>query len=485
MKLRKLIFISGLLLGFVQTINAQNLLITYPAPQEAELKDDFTVKVRQSGGKWQTIATYPVKVDEVKEARHHVKLASMSYFDFDGEVEVSVTAHKEEIETARIRPLSYGITPQVSRNTLTFKLNSPHNLSIEVNGDIFHNLHLFANPIDRNNPLKPGMNPKKLKKNRNLIYFGPGMHRLPGDTLDVPSGKTVYIAGGAIVKGCIQVVNARDVKVFGRGEVHPEGRGAGIRIINSRNIEVEGVMTTQCPTGGSDSVTIRSVKAISSYGWGDGMNVFASNNVLFDGVFCRNSDDCTTVYATRMGFKGGCKNITMQNSTLWADVAHPIFIGLHGDAEGQEVMENLNYINIDILDHKEKQVDYQGCMAINVGDNNLVRNVRFENIRIEDFRQGQLVNLRIFFNKKYCAAPGRGIENVLFKDITYNGENAELSIIAGYNEERKVKDIRFENLRINGEVIYDDMPGKPKWYKTGDMARFFIGEHVEGVTFTK
>ena len=34
-----------------------------------------------------------------------------------------------------------------------------------------------------------------------------------------------------------------------------------------------------------------------------------------------------------MGFKGGCKNITMQNSTLWADVAHPIFIGLHGDAE--------------------------------------------------------------------------------------------------------------------------------------------------------
>ena len=233
------------------------------------------------------------------------------------------------------------------------------------------------------------------------------------------------------------------------------------------------------------SLAGKKIALFGSYGWGDGMNVFASNNVLFDGVFCRNSDDCTTVYATRMGFNGGCRNITMQNSTLWADVAHPIFIGLHGNPEKNEIMENLNYINIDILDHKEKQVDYQGCLAINVGDNNLVRNVRFENIRIENFRQGQLVNLRIFFNKKYCAAPGRGIENVLFKDITYNGENAELSIIAGYNEERKVKDIRFENLRINGEVIYDDMPGKPKWYKTGDMARFFIGEHVEGMTFTK
>lgn len=485
MKLKKLIIVSSLLLGLCEMLHAQNYLVTYPAPQEAELKNDFTVKVRQPGKEWQDVATYPVKVDEVRNTKHNVEIASMGYFDFEGEVEVSVTSNNGNINTGRVRPLSYKISSQIDGNTLTFKLNSPRNLSIEVNGDIFHNLHLFANPIDRNNPLKPGMNPKKLKKDRNLIYFAPGMHRLPGDTLNVPSGKTVYIAGGAIVKGCIQVVNAQDVKVFGRGEVHPEGRGAGIRIINSRNIEVEGVMTTQCPTGGSDSVTIRNVKAISSYGWGDGMNVFASNNVLFDGVFCRNSDDCTTVYATRMGFNGGCRNITMQNSTLWADVAHPIFIGLHGNPEKNEIMENLNYINIDILDHKEKQVDYQGCLAINVGDNNLVRNVRFENIRIENFRQGQLVNLRIFFNKKYCAAPGRGIENVLFKDITYNGENAELSIIAGYNEERKVKDIRFENLRINGEVIYDDMPGKPKWYKTGDMARFFIGEHVEGMTFTK
>ena len=82
---------------------------------------------------------------------------------------------------------------------------------------------------------------------------------------------------------------------------------------------------------------------------GDGMNVFASNNVLFDGVFCRNSDDCTTVYATRLGFHGGCRNVTMQNSTLWADVAHPIFIGLHGDVDRNEVMENLTYRNIDIF----------------------------------------------------------------------------------------------------------------------------------------
>jgi hypothetical protein len=93
--------------------------------------------------------------------------------------------------------------------------------------------------------------------------------------------------------------------------------------------------------------------------------------------------------------------------------------------------------------------------------------------------------LRVFYNKKYCTAPGRGIENVLFRNIDYNGNNANLAIIAGYNEERGITNIRFENFKINGQVISDDMPDKPGFYKTGDMAGIFVGGHVENVTFTK
>ncbi len=456
--------------------HSQNRIISYPAPEGVEMKKDFTVDVRTPDGKWQNVPTYMVKVDEVKETKHHVEKSSLGYFDFEGNAEVRIISHTA-VKEARVRPLSYNIVPEITGDTIYFTLDTPRNLSIEVNGNIFHNLHLFANPIDKNTPKK--------KNNKNLIYFAPGVHQLSGDTLNIASGTTVYIAGGAVVRGTLQVHNAQNVKIKGRGIVHPLPKGAGVHIKQSKNIEVEGIITTQCPTGESDGVTIRNVKAISSYGWGDGMNVFASSNVLFDGVFCRNSDDCTTVYATRLGHKGSSRNIKMQNSTLWADVAHPIFIGIHGDAEGYDVIENIVYENIDILDHKEKQLDYQGCMAINGGDNNMIRNIRFENIRIEDFRQGQLVNIRIFYNKKYCKAPGLGIENILFKDITYNGKNAEISIISGYNEERKVKNIRFENLRINGAVISDDMPGKPSWYKTGDMSRIYIGEHTENITFVK
>lgn len=444
------------------------------APQGISLNNDFIVKVRPEGkSKWVLVPTYLVKVDEVRETKHHVEHASMATFVFSEKVEIEVTYNKGKIDSARVRPLSYDIPFTIEGNTLQFSLEKPANLSVEVNGDIFHNLHLFANPLDTF---------KVDKKNPDLIYFGPGIHRIEGDEFRIPSGKTVYVAGGAVMMGRMLIENAHDVKLLGRGIIDPSVK-MGIRIANSRNVQVEGLVATQCATGGSDSVTIRNVKVISYFGWGDGMNVFSSKNVLFDGVFCRNSDDCTTVYGTRLGFEGPSSNITMQNSTLWADVAHPIFIGIHGNAEKPEILENLNYVNIDILDHKEKQLNYQGCMAINAGDENLIRNVRFENIRIENFRQGQLVNLRIFFNEKYCKAPGRGIENVLFKNISYTGNRAEISVIEGYDAQRKVRNIRFENLRINDQIISDDMPGKPKWYHTGDMARIYVGPHVEGISF--
>ena len=458
-------------------VHAQQLII-YPAPQTAISSmhnADYTVRVRKPGGQWQDLYEYNVKVDQVKDASHKVENASMCSFDFSGEVEVAVTNNKGKIQDARIRPLSYGIKPAIKGNALYFRLSKPQNLSVEMNGDIFHNLHLFANPVD-------GFIPDK--KDTNLVYFGPGVHKIDNEKMYVPSGKTVYIAGGAVLMGQLLVEGVHDVKILGRGVIDPSVK-MGVHIANSKRILIEGICLTQCATGGSDSVVIRNVKSISYYGWGDGMNVFASNNVLFDRVFCRNSDDCTTVYGTRKGFTGGCENVTMQNSTLWADVAHPILIGTHGNSDKPDTLENLSYINIDILDHKEAQIDYQGCMSINAGDNNLVRNVRFENIRVEDFRQGQLVNLRVFFNEKYCTAPGRGIENILFKNITYNGTRAGMSVIAGYNESRQVKDIIFENLLINDVLITDDMPGKPKWYKTSDMGKIFVGEHVNGIKFRK
>jgi hypothetical protein len=471
--LRTLFFTICFSLVFAACGWAENILKVYPAPKKAVQNQTFSVHVRIPGGKWQDLPRYLIKVDKVVGTKHEQQSSSIAYFDFSGKVEVAVTYNAGPVKTAKIRPLSYGIQHDLKGHTIFFKLDKPANISVEVNDDIFGNLQLFANPVE---PKIPSA------KDSDVIYFAPGYHDLPGGKLKVPSGKTVYIAGGAVVNGQILIENVNNVKVLGRG-ILEQAPGKGVRIAWSKNVKIDGIIASQCFTGGSENVTISNVKAISYWQWGDGMNVVSSNNVEFDGVFNRNSDDCTTVYGSRGEFKGGCKNVVMKNSTLWADVAHPILVGTHGSTPNPVVLEDLTYQNLDILDHMEQQIDYQGCLSLNAGDSNLIRNVRFDNIRIENFRHGQLVNLRVFFNKKYCTSPGRGIENVLFKNVTYNGNNALMSIIAGYDDLRKVKNITFENLRINGKLITDKMPDKPGWYKTGDMAGFFIGEHVENVTF--
>ncbi|MDE6486803.1 MAG: glycoside hydrolase family 28 protein [Muribaculaceae bacterium] len=461
-------------------VAADAAVVTYPAPAEAALLDHFAVEVRAAGtaDAWQPVSVYRVKVDEVVDTRHKVTDSSMAYFDFDGTAEVRVISRSRHVESARVRPSSYEIEPVVSGDTLTFTLDRPRQLSVEVNGEIFDNLQLFANPIDTEAPTVREL--RKLRKDKNYIYIGPGYHKI--DTLHVRSGQRVYVAGGAVVDGIIDISDAEDVRLSGRGMVYPH-RTAGIYVSRSRRVSVSGLFTTQCPVGQSDSVSIDNVKLISYYGWGDGFNVFASNNVSYNNCFARTSDDCTTIYATRKNFQGGCRNIRFENMVLWADVAHPIMIGLHSETERHEVIEDALYRNIDVLDMKEKQIDYQGVFAICCGDDITVRRIRFEDVRVENFRQGRLIDIRICYNKKYCTAPGMAVEDIYFKNIFYNGDRSELSMIIGYDDTRKVRGVHFDNLVINGEKIFDKMPGKPGWYKTADMARIFIGEHVEDVTF--
>ncbi len=470
------------LMAFASSVYAYSEIKVYPAPEEAKMNSSFSVEVSQPDTDWLSVPVYNVMVDRVDE-KHNVENSSMAYFDFSGNVNVRVISNGQRVESARVRPLSYEISPSIKGDTLEFSIDRPWLLSVEVNGNIFDNLQLFANPIETDVPA----NVSKFKKNKNNIYFGPGYHKLDS-TLVLGSNQEVYVAGGAYIDGDIEIRDAQNVKLHGRGMIYPS-RKIGIYVKNSRNVEISGVFTTQCAVGGSNSVEISNVKVMSYYGWGDGFNVFASNDVHYDGVFARTSDDCTTIYATRKGFVGGCKNIVTENSVLWADVAHPFMIGLHGSAKEigpdapSDVIEDVLYRNIDVLDMKEKQIDYQGVFAIVAGDNNIVRDVTFENIRVEDFRQGKLFDIRMAWNQKYCAAPGKAIENITFKDIYYNGDKSELSLIIGYDESRKIKGIHFDNLVINGVKISDSMPGKPSWYKTGDMARIFIGEHVEDITF--
>jgi hypothetical protein len=457
-------------------LNTCGQLITYKAPAGVALNKDFAVKVREKGKAWQPLAVYLAKVagNAKPTGQINIENTSFAYFDFAGNVEVAVTFLKGKVNKARVRPFAAGQV-KVTGNTISFSLTEPRNLSVEVNGDIFHNLQLFANPLETVHPNA---------SDKNVLYFGPGIHKV--DTVTLRSNQTVYIAGGAVVQGSFKAYRVRNVKIMGHGIIdHPV---RSIEIGYSKNVSVDGVIILNpkhytTTIGQSDKVSIRNLKSFSCEGWGDGIDIFCSSNVLIDGVFMRNSDDCIAIYGHRFNWYGNTKNITVQNATLWADIAHPILIGTHGDPPHPDTLGNMKFSNIDILEHRERQIDYQGCMALNAGDNNLISDIRFEDIRVDDFSKGQVVNMRVMFNHKYNTAAGMGIRNIYFKNIGYTGTHANMGVITGYDEAHLIKNITFEHLSINGKVISDHMPGKPNFYKTGDMANIFIGEHVEGLTF--
>ena len=456
-------------------------LFAYPAPEGAPLKHDYDVFVQALGSReWTKIDTYMAKVNApTGDSKHRQSEISYAWFDFTGSVKVRVVTKNKKYRNVRVRPDYRGvIANRQNDSTVQFLLFQPENLSVEFDGDITNNLLLFTSkPVIA----KEEAERQAKTEGRRFTYYAPGLYTQ--DTLRVASNTTVYLAPGAYFTGTFAIEDAHDVQILGRGIARPRSGYEGCHVHRSQRVLIDGLTVNTCPVGGSDGVTLRNVKSISHPGWGDGLNVFASQNVLYERVFCRNSDDCTTAYATRKGFSGNCRNVTMRNATLWADVAHPIFIGIHGNSERGDTIENLRYENIDILCQSEPQVDYQGCMAINCGDNNLVRNVTFENIRVEQIHQGSLLQVKIGYNQKYCTAPGRGIEGVRFRNIRYNGTQPYLSVINGYSENRKVKDITFEGLKINGRRLYDKMKGKPAWYATGDYIPMYVGNHVENVVF--
>ncbi|KOU61980.1 endo-polygalacturonase [Streptomyces sp. MMG1533] len=454
-------------------------LVVYPIPSGVPTNASYTVKARTPGGEWQTVPVYRSRAKQIdaNTGSGPVFNSSVATFDFNGTVEVAVTSAKGAIGTARIRPLSYGTQFTVDGATVSFTLTEPRNLSIEVDGDLFNNLQLHANPIETNAP-----DPD----DPDVLYFGPGLHKTTDNVVKVPSGKTLYLAGGAVLTSRVEFVNVENARLIGRGVLY--NSPSGVLLQYSKNIEIDGIMVLNpssgysVTVGQSKQVTVRNLHSYSHGQWGDGIDVFSSEDVLIDGVWMRNSDDCIAIYAHRWEYYGDCRNITVRNSTLWADVAHPINVGTHGNTDKPETIENLVFSNIDILDHREPQMDYQGCIALNPGDSNLVSNVRAQDIRVDDFRWGQLINMRVMFNKSYNTSVGRGIDGVYIRNLTYTGTHANPSVMVGYDADHAIKNVTFQNLVINGKAIANGMK-KPGWFKFTDMMPAYANEHVLNMRF--
>ena len=254
MKNRFIVMIC-LLLTVTFTINAQ--LYTYPEGLRTGIphNDDFTVRVRTKGGEWKETFEYKVQVD-----MDRVQDASMVQFDMDEPVEVMVKKNNGIIQTVDIRPKSKGIEYKQVENCILFTLDKPQYLSVEFNGDRLHNLHLFANPVEKE---------VYTESKEGVMYFGPGTHRpkdLPNNQISIPSNTTVYLAPGAVVEAKLLVDHAENVRIIGRGIIYKGIRG--IEVTDSKNVYIDGITVVNPDHysifgGGSKDITVRNFKAFS------------------------------------------------------------------------------------------------------------------------------------------------------------------------------------------------------------------------------
>jgi polygalacturonase len=449
-----------------QKLNIYNVPWQMMAVNPTLHNDDFTVCVRTPGGEWQSLNEYTVTVDWENGEQE----ATMVQFDFEGKVEMRVKLNNGRINEAVIRPLARKIKPKIEGNYIYFTLTEPAKLSLEINNDRMHNLHIFANEMEKET---------YRKDDPNVMYFSGYNHPKNGkDTIyNIPSNTTVYFAPGAVVYGQFACQRVENVRFVGRGLLMHQQRG--FVISHSRNIEIDGITIVNCEyyslTGGQTiGLKINNFKSFTSRHGADGIDLMCCSDVVINDVFMRNSDDCIALYGHRWGFYGDMRNYKITNAILWADVAHPVNIGSHGnispDSEG-ETFDNLLFSNIDILEHDEKAAHFQGCLAFTIADKNLAKNIVFDNIRVESIKEGQLFNLRVIYTTMWGrGAPGRGIENIVFKNIYYDGFDEKPSIIEGYDETRQVKNISFENIVING-----------KRAKTAKDAGLKIGRFTENI----
>jgi hypothetical protein len=447
----------------------QATLVTYPAPEGAQRADDFVVKI-----------------DGKEIFVYDCEAAAFAGFSFSGTVTVSVIPNKD-VNRVDIRPKNHDIAYSVTGRAISFQLDRPCNLSVEINGNIKRPLFVFANPLEKDAPL-PG--------DKNVRYFEGGRIHEAGE-IKLASRETVYIAGGAIVRGRIRADRASNARVLGRGILdgsHRDYKTQMVKLSGCSNIRLSGITVlnsfgwTIVPIR-SDKVRISNVKVIGWRDNDDGVDIVGCRNLRIEDCFLRTKDDCIAVKASPGYFEEGesglrnVQNVRVVDTVLWnAEWGNAMEIGFELQTKK---ISDVTFRNCDII-----HVERGGTFTVHNGDFAKVEDIRFEDIRVEDSRD-KLIELRVGLSiysadcpwefarknpqrkrsplgqwlavgpdREQEHADGRGhIRNVRFKNIFVGGTVLPKSFLIGYNDAHGVENVVVENLQFNGRRILNAEAG--------------------------
>jgi len=434
---------------------ASLMLAAAVAPGSAGKAGEVTVWKAPAGERLSSV--YDLTVDGISVPVYtaqgvHGGDYAFATFDFTGAVNVAVTARTESglsLSRAVIRPISARIASQTQSDTLTFALDSPRKLSIEPDG-IHGPLLLFAG--------RPETNPPR-QGDSSVVYFGPGIHK--PERIVLKAGQTLYLAGGAVVKGAIIARNADHIRIRGRGILDgtdwpwlkgPAGHMVGIQDSNDVTIEdivIRGSFAWTVVPMRCRNVTIRNIKIVNSRVQNDdGINPCNSQDVLIDDCFVRTDDDCVALKGLRNlnAADAPVRGITVRHCVFWCDRAR-IFLFAH---ESQApAIETLNYHDCDIVHY------VMTPFLLEPGELMPIRNARFENFQIEGNGQRDFITLRPTVNQYMKVKQPGSIQGIVFKNIYMTGAppGPARVVVQGASERNRVDDVLFDNVVCYGRKL--------------------------------
>lgn len=392
---------------------------------------------------------FELEVNGKKVFVYNSRAAAFASFSFSGTVTIKVII-AGPVYNYDIRPLSRQIKSSLYRSEISFTLDKPDNLSIEINKNIKRPLFIFANPLETVIPDK---------KSPNTIYYEAGKVHTPGKVM-VKSNQVVYIEGGAVVRGSFLTDKGKDIKFIGRGIIdnhfYERGEARPIEINQCNGVLVEGIILMEskswsCGSFASQNVTYRNMKVVSANDWDDGIDIVGSQNILVENCFIFSKDDCVAIKAGIDYFNGANSqlnvyNVTVQNSTFWNGVwGNALEIGFETRAD---TIQQIVFKNCDII-HVEGP---EGTFTIHNGDRAVIKNVLYEDIRVEDSR-GYLIDFKIL-DSRYTKDKQKGyIRDIYFKNIQVEGDIFPTSVIMGFNEKHTINNITLDNVRIHGRKV--------------------------------
>ncbi len=376
--------------------------------------------------------------------------AGMLCFDVQGSVAVEVTLAQAP-DFVVIRPVSKGIEPVVEGKTVRFTLPGPGHYVLEGADRQAQPLFIFANPIRRDQP--DAADPK-------VKYFGPGVHE--AGLIRLHNDETLYLAGGALVKGIVRSDDAQNVRIMGPGILyagHYTKQSIGQRLVvlkNCDNVLIRDIVCLDSPVWNINPVMSRRViiDNIKVIGWrrnSDAIDPVNSDGLIIRNSFLKGQDDGVTLKGWESDQQPVVRDVLVEDCILWQNWMRGFVVG--GEMRHIRETNNIVFRNSEILYsgvNPKSWANRDAALSVWNVDNAIIENVLFENIVVEYAHR--LVRIAIVKNKHSATKDYGRVRNITFRNITVLDGPAFIEI-TGHDADHLSENITFENLRIRGQLI--------------------------------